>query len=120
VQIATESPCIGIHDGILYALCDDGIVWYLHKDGWKQLPPIQQGVGPALEDAMSEPEAVAVFRDFTLRFPDTGDAPMRRAVLAHLDAITAERDQFASMLYDCEQERDALRARVDTRTEDTA
>jgi hypothetical protein len=37
---------------------------------------------------MSESEAVAAFRDLTLRFPDTGDAPMRRAVLAHLDALT--------------------------------
>jgi hypothetical protein len=47
---------------------------------------------------MNEPAAVAVFRDFTLRFPDAADSAMRRAVLDHLDALTAERDALAATL----------------------
>jgi hypothetical protein len=47
---------------------------------------------------MRDPEAVAVFRKFTERFPDAPDAPMRRELLAHLDALTAERDALTAAL----------------------
>jgi hypothetical protein len=47
---------------------------------------------------MTEPTEVSVFRDFTLRFPDADDSAIRRAVLDHLDALTAERDALAATL----------------------
>jgi hypothetical protein len=47
---------------------------------------------------MTEPIEVTVFRDFTLRFPDADDSAIRRAVLDHLDALTAERDALAATL----------------------
>jgi hypothetical protein len=47
---------------------------------------------------MKEPTEVAIFRDFTLRFPNSDDSAMRQAVLAHIDALTAERDALAEKL----------------------
>jgi hypothetical protein len=47
---------------------------------------------------MTEPEEVTIFRDFTLRFPNSDDSAMRQAVLAHIDALTAERDALATKL----------------------
>jgi hypothetical protein len=47
---------------------------------------------------MTEPEEVTIFRNTTLRYPDADDSAMRRAVLDHLDALTAERDALAAKL----------------------
>jgi hypothetical protein len=47
---------------------------------------------------MKEPEEVAIFRDFTMRFPNSDDSAFRWAVLDHIDALTAERDALAEKL----------------------